>query len=602
MAFGPGDGVMGVERSLTGRAWQARPADERTALALCQKLGAPEIIGRVLAGRGVGPEEAVSFLNPTLRDLLPDPGHLRDMEVAVARLRTAIEGRERIAIFGDYDVDGATSAALLSRYFAALGVSVDAYIPDRQKEGYGPNAPALRRLRAAGVDVVITVDCGITAFEALEDAAKAGLDVIVVDHHVAEPRLPRACAIINPNRLDDDSAHGQMAAVGVAFLLVVALNRTLREADFFGPSRREPDLMGWLDIVALGTVCDVVPLTGVNRALVTQGLKVMARRANPGLACLADLAGQTRRPDAYLAGFVLGPRINAGGRVGKSDLGYRLLTTNDPLQAAALAHELDTYNDERRRIESDVLDQAIAQVEADKDTLGGPLVIAGQGWHPGVIGIVASRLRERFHLPACVIALPADGEDGMAKGSGRSVAGIDLGAAVIAARQAGLLVNGGGHKMAAGFTLEAARIDEFRAFLATRIGALAAASSVRPVLSVDGALLPAAATFDLAELLESMGPFGAGNPQPRFVFPAVRVVRADVVGDAHVRCILSGPGGKGLKAIAFRSVETPLGKALLGSAGSALHIAGSLRTDEWQGRKEAQLFIDDAALPTGAQL
>jgi len=469
------------------------------------------------------------------------------------------------------------------------------------KEGYGPNGPALERLRRDGADVVVTVDCGIAAFDALETGAAAGLEIVVVDHHVAEPRLPRACAVINPNRLDEASPHGQLAAVGVAFLLAVAVNRALRESGFYGPGRPEPDLMRWLDLVALGTVCDVVPLTGVNRALVAQGLKRMAARENPGLVALAEVAGIEGRPDAYHAGFVLGPRVNAGGRVGGADLGYRLLSTDDPAEARALAETLDRHNAERREIEAACQDAAIAAIDGTAGgTPAGLVLAAGAGWHPGVIGIVASRLRERYDRPACVVALPDGDGAGDAKGSGRSVPGVDLGAAVIAARQAGLLINGGGHAMAAGFTVDPARLDDLRAFLDERVGAALAAASGGPRLSLDGLLMPAAADYDLAALIDSLGPFGSGNPQPRFALPAVRVVRADPVGTDHVRCVLAGPGGGRLKAMAFRSLDGPLAPALLDRKGAALHIAGTLRRDEWQGRRAAQFFIEDIARPTAA--
>lgn len=600
MPAGADAAFLGVETSLTGRRWVGRPADERAAQAIAQRLGAPEIVGRVLAGRGVAPDEAAAFLAPTLRGSLPDPAHLLDMGPAVARLVRAIAGGERIVVFGDYDVDGATSAALLVRFLRAVGATADAYIPDRMTEGYGPNGPALERLRREGADVVVTVDCGIAAFDALEVGAAAGLDIVVVDHHVAEPRLPRACAVINPNRLDETSPHGQLAAVGVAFLLAVAVNRALREDGHYGPGRSEPDLMRWLDLVALGTVCDVVPLTGVNRALVAQGFKVMAARKNPGLVALAEVAGIEGRPDAYHAGFVLGPRVNAGGRVGGADLGYRLLSTDDPAEARALAETLDRHNAERREIEARCLEAAIAAVDRTDGAVAGLALAAGVGWHPGVIGIVASRLRERYDRPACVVALPDAAGAGAAKGSGRSVPGVDLGAAVIAARQAGLLINGGGHAMAAGFTVDPARLDDLRSFLDDRVRAAMAASSGGPRLSLDGLLMPAAADFDLAALIDSLGPFGSGNPQPRFALPGARVVMADPVGTDHVRCILAGPGGGRLKAMAFRSLDGPLGPALLDRKGSALHIAGTLRRDEWQGRRAAQFFIEDIARPTAA--
>lgn len=582
--------VLGVERSLSGRRWRQRVADDRLGMALAQRLGVPEILGRVLAGRGVEPESAERFLNPTLREQLPDPSSFRDMDAAVARLARAVSHGELIAIFGDYDVDGATSAALLRRFLQAVGARVVVYVPDRLKEGYGPNAPALLKLKSEGVTIAVTVDCGITAHAPLAAAAQAGLDVIVIDHHIGEPSLPRAIAVVNPNRFDETSPHGMLAAVGVAFLFAVGLNRALRQQGWYA-SRSEPDLTELLDLVALGTICDVVPLTGVNRALVVQGLKVMQRLRNTGIAALASVAGLGERLDTYHAGFILGPRVNAGGRVGRADAGTRLLSTEDTSEARALAEALDAWNVERREIEAKVFEEAIAEVERDDAAL--PIAFAArEGWHPGVIGIVAGRLKDRYNRPACVVAL----ERGLGKGSGRSVVGFALGAAVIAARQAGLLVNGGGHAMAAGFTVTAENLEGFRDFLATRVHAAAGPEGLVPELGVDGALMPAAATPEFVAMLDRLAPFGAGNAEPRFAFPSLRIARADVVGSAHVRLILGEPTGtQRLKAIAFRSLDTELGRALLNGRGQAFHLAGHLRADTWQGRNEVQLFIDDAA-------
>ncbi|HZB91898.1 MAG TPA: single-stranded-DNA-specific exonuclease RecJ [Stellaceae bacterium] len=585
---------LGVERSLLNKRWRQREGCERTGLALAQRLGLPEIVGRLLAARGVGVDEAERFLQPTLRDFLPDPSHLIDMDKGVARVVAAIREGELIAVFGDYDVDGATSAALLRRFLAAVGCRTRLYIPDRQREGYGPNAPALQRLRAEGAAVVITVDCGTSAHAALAAGAEAGLDVIVLDHHVAEPTRPAAFALVNPNRLDETSAHGVLAAVGVTFLFVVAVNRALRLAGWY-QERAAPDLVQWLDLVALGTICDVVPLTGVNRALVAQGLKVLQQRGNPGLAALADAAGLGERLDSYHAGFILGPRVNAGGRVGEAELGARLLASDDPVEARAIAQQLEALNAERREIEARVLAQAIQQVESG-DT-GAPLVfVAGEGWHPGVVGIVASRLKERYNRPACVAAVAG----GIGKGSGRSVAGFALGPAVIAARQAGLLMNGGGHAMAAGFTVEEARLGALRDFLAERAAAALGAGGGTPELGIDGLVAAGAATPELVALVTRLGPFGSGNAEPRFALAHQRVVRADVVGGQHVRCILGDGGGPArLKAIAFRSLEGALGPALLQGQGKAFHLAGHLRADRWQGREEVQLVIDDAVPASG---
>lgn len=583
------EALLGVDHSLGGRRWQASPCDERTAQAISQRLALPEVVGRVLAARHVGLEDCESFLNPTLRDLLPDPFHLKGMDVAVERLVSAVTGGEMIGVFGDYDVDGATSSALLSRFFEAAGATVSVHIPDRMVEGYGPNAPALLRLKEAGAGVVVTVDCGTTAFEPLQAAAEAGLDVIVVDHHEGEAEMPRALSIVNPNRMDENSPHGHLAAVGVAFLLAVAVNKALRDAGWY-QTRKAPDLMQWLDIVALGTVCDVVPLKGVNRALVTQGLKVMAQRRNAGLAALSDVGGVKERPEAYHLGYVMGPRVNAGGRVGQADLGVRLLTADDAAEAVRLAQMLDGYNKDRQEIEAQVLLEAMEQVEGAPDS-GLPLVLAaGENWHPGVIGIIAGRLKERYNRPACVVAL--EGAEG--KGSGRSVPGLDLGAAIIAARQSGLLIKGGGHAMAAGFTVARDRLEAFRAFLGERLAAQLEAP-LMPVLELDGVLDAGGATVDLIETLKQVGPFGSGNPEPRFAIMAARVVAPRVVGQGHVSCQLVGRSGSRLKAIAFRAADSELGHALLSNDGTPMHVAGSLKVDNWQGNLNAQLFIDDAA-------
>lgn len=584
------DCFLGVARSLSGRRWVARTCDDRIAQALCQRLGVPDVLGRVLAARGVMLDDSERYLNPRLRDLLPDPSVLKDMDRAADRLAAAIQGNEAIAIFGDYDVDGATSSALLVRFLRAVGAKARIYVPDRLREGYGPNAGAVRLLAAEGARLLLTVDCGTLAHDALGVAKPLGMDVIVVDHHVAGPTLPEVFAVVNPNRLDEGGPLGTLAAVGVAFLLIVATNRALRRNGFYG-GRAEPDLLRWLDLVALGTVCDVVPLTGLNRALVAQGLKVMASRGNAGIAAIADSARVNGSPNAWATGFLLGPRVNAGGRVGRSEIGARILASDDAAEARALAMELEGYNTERRAIEAQVLDQAMERVEAAGDP--GPIaVVAGEGWHPGVIGIVASRLTEAFRRPSLVLAI--NGET--AKGSGRSVAGVDLGAAVIAASQAGLLINGGGHRMAAGLTVPTSRIDELAAFLRERIAPSFRESPGLRDLAFDGALSANAANPELLSRLEGAGPFGAGNSEPRFAIPAAAVVKADPVGDGHVRVILGGGAGGGrLKAVAFRALEGPVGQALLSARGTALHVAGHLRADTWQGVVQAQLVIEDAA-------
>jgi single-stranded-DNA-specific exonuclease len=597
----PTAAFLGVSQSSTGKLWSARAQDQggeidRQGLAISQRLDLPEVLGRLLAARGQTVDSADGFLNPRLRDLLPDPSSLRDMDRAVERIIAALEAGQQLAIFGDYDVDGATSAALLIRYLRSVGAKpVRLYVPDRLAEGYGPNGPAMHLLKSEGVDLVITVDCGITAFAPLQAAADIGLDVVVVDHHMAEPGLPKAAAVINPNRLDEAPGLGQLAAVGVTYLLVVALNRALRKRGWFDVHRPEPDLLQWLDLVALGTVCDVVPLTGLNRALVAQGLKVMGQRRNIGINALSDVAKVTERPGTYHAGFLFGPRVNAGGRVGAADLGATLLSGDDPLQAGELARHLDALNSERRAIEAEVLAQAIAS--AEKLAAGNPhlLVVAEHGWHPGVIGIVAGRLKDRYQRPVCVVAL---GENGIGKGSGRSVAGLHLGNAIIAAREAGIIERGGGHAMAAGFEVAEDRLAELAAFIATRFTGDLNGNPLVPLLQIDGVLQPRAATPDFVTLLERIGPFGSGNPEPRFVLPDARIAFADVVGTSHVRCQIQGADGTRIKAIAFRVAEEPLGQTLLRSRGATLHLAGNLRTDRWQGREEVQFQIEDAA-PAG---
>lgn len=587
-----------VARSITGKRWYPRTTDDRHALAIAEANGLPEIVARVLSGRGVAIDEVDDFLNPTLRAALPDPSSLRDMDRACERIVRAVNDGERIGVFADYDVDGATSAALLVRFFSSIGHDLAVYVPDRMSEGYGPNIGGLRALRAEGVSVVITVDCGTTAHEPLAEAAALGIDIVVLDHHVAEAGLPEAVAVVNPNRLDEDNDCRQLAAVGVTFLFAVAVNRALRDAWWYGEGHSEPNLMAWLDLVALGTICDVVPLTGINRALVAQGLKVMARRDNPGIAALADIAGLDERPGAYHAGFVLGPRVNAGGRVGESGLGARLLSIDDPTEIGDIAARLDRYNRERREIEAEVLDRATELAEAqnaETDAVKEPLIlVAERGWHPGVIGIVASRLRERFDRPACVLAI----EGATAKGSGRSIRGAALGSAVIAARQEGLLIAGGGHAMAAGFSVATERIGELKSFLDEHIARQLNYRIPAAGLAIDGALTPKGATANIVGALEAVGPFGAGNPRPRFALPRVKVARADVVGTDHVRCFLAGAdGGSRLKGVAFRAADTALGKALLENWGSPLHLAGHLKADRWRGRDAVELVIEDAARP-----
>lgn len=593
--------VLGVASSALGRQWLwRRPPDtnlDRVALALVQRFQLPDSVARILAGREIGLDQAEHFLSPTLRGLMPDPSVLTDMGRAAERIAQAIQTGEQIAIFGDYDVDGACSSALMLRYLRALGHEPLLHIPDRIEEGYGPNAAAMRGLAERGARLVLTVDCGVSAFAPLEAAADAGLEVVVIDHHEAEARLPKALAVVNPNRLDDSSGLGSLCAAGVTFLVLVAVNRHLRQMGVPGL----PDLLGWLDLVALATVCDVVALTGLNRAFVTQGLKVLGRRANVGLAALADVARLDERPTAYHLGFVLGPRINAGGRVGQADLGARLLSTDDASEARRLALLLDGFNTDRKVIEQEVLEQAIAEVEAKLATAADGLLpvllcVVGEGWHPGVIGIVASRLKDRYSRPSIVIGM----DQAIGKGSGRSIAGVDLGGAVIAARQAGLLMNGGGHRMAAGLTVARDQLAALHSFLADNILQQVQGQMPPPSLQIDAVLSVGGATVGLIQAMDQLSPFGQANPDPRLVLADARIVKADVVGSQHVRCILTDAGGAArLKAIAFRAVDTDLGKLLLSSRGAGVHLAGQLRIDRWNGSENAQLLIDDAAMVWG---
>ncbi len=575
--------------SVTGRRWLAQPCDERMALAVSQSHGLPDVAARILVGRGIDLDTVEAHMAPTLRAFLPDPSALRDMDTAAARIAQAVMTGEQIALFADYDVDGATSSALLLRFLRAIGSDALLYVPDRILEGYGPNAAAFGILAGQGAKLVITLDCGITAYEPLAAARDAGLEVIVIDHHLADIQLPEALAVINPNRLDETRELGHLAAVGVTFLSLVAINRTLRAAGWYA-DRPEPDLRQWLDLVALGTVADVVPLKGLNRAFVTQGIKVMAQRRNVGLAALADVAKISESPSAYHLGFVFGPRVNAGGRVGKADSGSRLLSTDDLAEAVELAALLDGHNAERKTIEAETLDAALAQVEtsgqADTARI---IVVAGQGWHPGVIGIVASRLMDRYHRPACVIGI----NEGVGKGSGRSIAGIDLGQAIIAAKTAGLLTAGGGHAMAAGFTIPEGRIKVFAAFLEAKIAD--GSAKVDPVLAIDGGISCGGATVALAETIERLGPFGSGNPEPRFALTGARIVKADLVGTSHVRCIVQDNGGARMKAIAFRAIESPLGQLLMQSGGLPISLAGKIKLDRWNGEVRVQFQIDDAS-------
>jgi len=575
--------------SLTGRPWRMPDASvERAGLAIAQRHGLPEIIGRVLALRGVAVDEAQSYLAPTLRDLMPDPSTLADMDVAAERLALAVTRGERVGLFGDYDVDGGGSVALVQRWLRAVDIPSRVHIPDRIDEGYGPNDPAMVAL-AKDCPLIICLDCGTLSHGPIAAARAAGSDVIVADHHIAGETLPDCTAVVNPNRHDDESGLGQLCAAGVAFLLLAATNRVLRKAG----NVEVPDLLQWLDLVALATVADVAPLTGLNRALVRQGLQVMKQRRNAGIRALADVAGMDAAPTPFHLGFLLGPRVNAGGRIGKADMGARLLACDDPEEAAGLAAQLDSYNKDRREIEAAVLDAAIEQVEA-RGVSGGLVWAADDGWHPGVVGIVASRLKERYNRPAIVIGL----DDGIGKGSGRSVSGINLGRTIQGATAAGLLLKGGGHRMAAGLTVAGGVLEEAMAWIDADLCDQGADRIGPRTLTLDGSLSSRGATLDLCEMLERAGPFGAGAPAPRFCFPNVRLDRAREVGTGHFACSVTD-GTSWLDAIAFRAFETDLGPALMANKGRPLTVAGRIQRDEWQGRVRVKLFLEDAALPPG---
>ncbi len=584
--------VLGLGRSISGRIWRWRGGN--MDLGNGSSLD-HDLVTQLLLSRGVSADDIERHRSPSLRAFLPDPSELRDMDAAAERLAQAVLTDETVTIYGDYDVDGATSAALLIRLLRSLGLEAQFYIPDRLLEGYGPSGEALVRLADQGSSLIVTVDCGAMAHEALDMAHEAGVDVIVVDHHKCSSELPRAAALVNPNRLDEGeigAAHGHLAAVGVAFLLAIATVRALRLRDYFA-SRSEPDLFTLLDLVALGTVADVAALHGLNRAFVAQGLKVMARREGVGMAALIDASRLSRAPTCSDLGFALGPRINAGGRVGESTLGVRLLTTEDPDEARAIAAQLSALNEERRGIEAVVQEQAEAQIASQHNRA--VLVLAGQGWHPGVIGIVAGRVKEKTGKPALVIALDAD-EHGNGKGSGRSIAGVDLGSAIMAAREAGLLIAGGGHAMAAGLTIAPGKLDALGEWLDARLGSAVTAAMTGQAMQLDLALAPGGLTPTLVEVLESAGPYGMGWPGPRIAVGPVRMVKADLVGTDHVRLIVRGEDGANFKAIAFRAASTELGQTLLHATHHRrLWLAGRARIDDWSSRPQAELHVDDAA-------
>ena len=587
-----------VTSSISGQAWVERLDNQsrNTALAISQTLDLPELVGRVLAGRGVEFEEAAQFLEPTIRDLMPDPNVLTDMEKAANRIASAIEKREQVAIFGDYDVDGAASSALMSKFLKHHGIKNEIYIPDRIFEGYGPNPEAIKLLIENGAQLIITVDCGATSFEALEAASELGIDVVVLDHHQMGEAAPPCHALVNPNRQDDLSGLGHLCAGGVVFMTLVATLRELRTRNHYNDDLSPPDLLSWLDLVALATVCDVVPLKGLNRSFVVKGLQVMAQQQNIGLRSLMRISRLDGPPRPYHLGFVLGPRINAGGRIGDAALGSRLMTTDDDYLADEIAQQLENLNKERQAAEARMLEEAIAEADAEIGEGPAPAVIvtASDQWHPGIVGLLASRLKDRFKRPAFAIAF-----DGMGKGSGsgRSISGVDLGAVVRSAVDEAILEKGGGHAMAAGLTVKKDKLGALRAYFESHLSETVEVVRGNQQLKIDGALTARSATLDLVELLEQAGPYGQGHSQPVFAFPAHQIRYAKVVGQNHVSFTASAGDGATLRSIAFRAADEALGKLLLSNNGQAVHLVGTLNADFWQGQRRVQLRLMDAALP-----
>ena len=587
---------LGVEASATGRAWRDR-LDERgsaRALAIAQRHDLPELLARILAGRDVEIDAVDAFLDPTIKASMPDPNVLTAMPEAAERLADAIVRGESVAIFGDYDVDGATSAALMVRFLRQGGIEPIVHIPDRLFEGYGPNAEAVRALAARGAKLLITVDCGTTSIEPLAEARTLGVDVVVIDHHQADETLPPAVAIVNPNRRDDLSGLGHLAAAGLVFMTIVAVNRVLRRRGFWTADRPEPDLLSLLDDVALGTVADVVPLTGLNRAFVAKGLIALRRRERHGHVSLMDVARLSGPPEAWHLGFLLGPRINAGGRIGQADLGVRLLIEDDPIEAAKIAAELDRLNRERQAIETETLAQAEGEAMAALgiEEHGAVVVTAAEGWHPGVVGLVAARLKEKFARPAFAIALEPGG---IGTGSGRSIVGVDIGRAVRRAVAEGLLIKGGGHAMAAGVTLRKASLAPLRAYLKSTLAADVEVARRANGLLIDGAVSAAGANAELVAMITRAGPFGSGNPEPTIALPAHTLTYAEEVGQAHVRARLKSADGSTVNAIAFRAAGQKLGTALMNNRGRQIHAAGSFALDRWQGEERVQFKLADIA-------
>lgn len=582
-----------VRKSATGLAWAHRldQRQENIALAIAQSHGVPDIVARVLAGRGVTQDDAPGFLDPTIRDLLPDPRSLTDMDAAAGRIADAVMRRERVAIFGDYDVDGATSSALMKRFFDHYGVESEIYIPDRIFEGYGPNPDAMRELVGRGARLIVTVDCGTNSAASVEAANEAGAEVVVLDHHQVGGALPDAVATVNPNREDDLSGQGHLCAAGVVFVTLVRTVSLLRER---GHAEKAPDLLGWLDLVALGTVCDVVPLTGVNRAFVVKGLIAMRRLGNVGLSALARVARIGEPLAAFHLSFILGPRINAGGRIGDAALGSRLLATDDPVEAQQIAETLDRLNQERQGLEQAMLAEARAEADMELASGHGPAIVvtASDSWHQGVVGLLAARLKEHARRPAFAIAFNANG---VGSGSGRSIAGFDLGRMVRTAVERGLLVKGGGHAMAAGITVERPKLGALRAFFEE--WAVDEVSRLRheETIDIDAALSADGATFDLLDSLESAGPYGSGHPAPMLALPRHTLADARQVGANHIRAELRSQTGARIQAMAFRAVESDLGNFLFANRGRSIHVAGNLSSNNWNGMRSVQFRIADAA-------
>lgn len=579
-----------TDKSLGGNLWRFRPVDERQTELISQRYNLPYLVAQIISSRGIPVDSVLSFIDPKLQTLMPDPYCLKDMKIAAQRLAKAISTSEKIGIIGDYDVDGATSTSVLRKFLEANGIIPSVHIPERE-EGYGPSRQAFDEFKAQGINLVVTVDCGTTAFDVFDYAVSEDFEVIVLDHHEAEVMLPKVCAVVNPKRLDEQNDYDYlkyMAAVGVVFMTIVAINRELRQTGFY-QTHTEPKLMDMLDLVALGTVCDVVPLLGLNRAFVRQGLKVMSLRRNIGLKALIDSSGISEAPEAFHLGYVLGPRINACGRVGEAALGNRLLCSHNEQEAALLAAKLNDFNAQRKEIEGYVLLKAIEMLESQPQEY--PIAfVAGHDWHQGVIGIVAGKLKERYNLPSFVMSVEAD----EVKGSARSIPGVDLGALVMAAKEKGLLTKGGGHTMAAGFSLEESKLEDFRRFAGEYVRDRLGDEDITPIIELDGQLDLAGATVSLADKLALLEPYGAGNSEPRLLLRRVRINKPSIVGSGHIRCFLGGDNGGSLKAMAFRIADTELGKTLLNPSGSLFDVVGILRKDNWQGRNSVQFMIEDA--------